>query len=226
MRSVHTPTTFTVALALSSALACAPQAAAASDPQPLAKATLDFSITSATCTLTTPSGSSQVPCGGSSGWSGTLQPGWSVMVVVNVAYHYTDDGLLLPSPARIQTNELGGGVIATHESGVLYANVLPTCARSGCGIIPDITTNSPRFGPVFLSNNDAPEDVTGTATLSLTAVWPSNFAPITWSGPVGFFVVTGPVNSVTAIPEPATWVLMAVPLAALMLVRRRRAVRA
>jgi hypothetical protein len=74
--------------------------------------------------------------------------------------------------------------------------------------------------PVFVSDNNVPDDITGSRTLTINAAWPGD-SPFAWSGEFG---LAPPLVFVTSVPEPSTWALFAVSLSALVIARRRRAV--
>ncbi len=218
----HMTSPWAAAASMAATLLTAAPAGAGQDEPALSKASLDYTVSSI-CTLTTPSGSSSVPCS-STLWNVTLEPGWSATVSSTWSWHYIDDGLpvdraFLPGPSVSMRP-------VSHESAGLYVETLPTCLRGSPCIVPNLS-GSRGFFPVFESNNSVPEDITGSRTISVTATWPATIQPAdyTWAGQVGFFHPGYPyttVNSAPPIPEPSTWVLLGVPLAALVLFRRRR----
>jgi PEP-CTERM motif len=195
-------------------------ARAADGASALSKATLDYTV-SVTCTLTTPSGSSNVPC--STSWDVSLQPGWTAAMTATWNWHYTDDGLPVDSGVLILTNgPLAGGTITpTHESAGIYVQAIPTCGRAGCTPLAANVTGDTGLMAVFESNNNVPDDVSGSRTLTITAALPETFTGGE-SAQFGFFTNGVFVNSAPAVPEPSTWALFGVSLAALTLVRRRR----
>jgi hypothetical protein len=214
-----------VATVAATMLAASP-AAAGQDPSALSKATLDYTM-SVTCTLTTPSGSSNVPCS-STLWNVSLEPGWSATMAATWDWHYTDDGLPVDRGTLLVTGSgpsAGGGRPALYESAGIYAQALPICGRGGCSPRPPNMSGDLGFLAVFESDNSTPDDITGSRTLTVTATWSDNEV-FGWSGQFGFFQPPGypyfTVNSAPPIPEPSTWALLGVALAALAVERRRR----
>lgn len=191
-------------------------------PMPAAAdASLDWSISSISCTLTAPGGAtSVVPCS-TTQWSPSLQPGWSATISATVDYHYTDDGLPVAGAVLIDLTT-GGFVPVTHESAGLYYFTQPACGRGGCTpqIPPALElSGATPLGAVFVSNNDVPDDITGSRTLSLTASLPAG-TPYSWGGELAFAIPSATV--VNSVPEPSTWALFGVSLATLAFVRRQR----
>lgn len=200
-------------------LAAAP-AAFGQPSSAMSKATLEYTVT-ATCTLTTPSGTTTVPCS-ASGWGVRLEPGWTAMMTATWNWHYTDDGLPMNGGALMDYRSGFGGIrLVNHESAGIYVQSLPACGRAGCTPFASRVVG-PGLTAVFESDNDAPEDVTGSRTLTITATWPATFGG-PGVGTLGFFNPGVFVNSVPAIPEPSTWAMFATLLATLACIRRRRA---
>lgn len=217
-------TASTVAAVASFAATCfaAAPALAGQDPSALSKATLDYTV-SATCTLTTPSGSSNVPCS-STLWNITLQPGWSATMSATWNWHYTDDGLPVDRGMLLTTGSspsAGGGRPAFYESAGIYVQAIPTCGRAGCTPLAANVSGDIGLLAVFESDNSVPDDITGSRTLTVTADFPSTFSGAE-SAQFGFFTNGVFVNS-APIPEPSTWALFGVSLAAMGFVKGRRA---
>ena len=193
-------------------------AMAGQDPSALSKATLAYSVSSITCTLATPGGSSNVPCD-TPQWSVTLQPGWSATMAVTYDYHYTDDGL--PINGWLIQPSTGGLRPVSFESAGLYVNSYPACGRGPCTPLAPALSGNVGLVPAFEFDNSVADDISGSRTLNLTASW-SEQDGTAWTGSFGYMEAGAFVNSV---PEPAMWALMALPLAAGMLVLRRRGLR-
>jgi hypothetical protein len=226
MRQRCVSTIAAVASVAATLLAASP-AVAGQDLPALSKATLDYTL-SVTCTLTSPSGSSNVPCS-STLWNVSLQPGWSATMAATWGWHYTDDGLPLERGGTLLITgsgpSAGGARPALYESAGIYAQALPICGRGGCSPRPPNMSGDLGFLAVFESDNSMPDDITGSRTLTVTATWSENEV-FDWTGQFGFFQPPGypyfTVNSAPPIPEPSTWALFGVSLAALAFVRRRR----
>lgn len=210
-----------VSLVVLSLALAAPPAGAGQDPSAaLSKATLDYTV-SVSCTLTTPSGSSSVPCD-STVWNLRLEPGWSATMTATWNWHYTDDGLPIVGSLMDPASGLFGGSRPTfNESAGIYAQTLPACGRGACTTRPPTLSGDLGLLAVFESNNNVPDDITGSRTLTVTASWAAD-DPLGWTGQFGFFQPGYPYITVNSVPEPSTWALFGVSLAALALVRRRR----
>jgi hypothetical protein len=212
-------------LAVVAALACtAPQAALI-----YGSGRLEADVLGASCSTTSPDGTTtSVPCE-PGGWSPTLEPGWSALMTATIGYSYADDGRRLDSPASIQVSHTGS-VAASFESAVLYS----VTSASRCSIfhggdhcsidsVPyDAYFDVAATYPLFLSNNDAVEAVSGE--VEVTTGW-------LWQPPASFYgqgYTLTPTLSVDvwgiahAVPEPSTWALMIGPLVGLGVFARRR----
>jgi hypothetical protein len=212
-------------LAAVAALGCmAPQAAVI-----YGSGRLEADVLGAACSTTSPDGTTtSVPCE-SGGWSPTLEPGWSALMTATIGYSYADDGRRLDSPASIQVSHMGS-VTASFESAVLYS----VTSASRCSIfhggdhcsidsVPyDAYFDVAASYPLFLSNNDVAEAVSGQFEVTTGWLWrpPSNF--------YGQGYTLTPTLSVDvwgiahAVPEPSTWALMIGPLLGLGVFARRR----
>jgi hypothetical protein len=202
-------------------LLAAPLSHAAPSPA-LSKAVLTSSLVSVTCTLTTPAGTTVVPCS-TAGWSPTLEQGWTASMTATYSYSYTDDGLPT-TPFLFQLNSFGGSFErATFEAGALYPRTSSGCAESrfGCGLTPIFVYGGTRFEPLFLSNDDVPTNTSGTVSITTNATV-TGPTPVPWT-PRLFIETFELVNSVPAIPEPSTYALMLGGLCLVAAMSRRRA---
>ena len=150
-------------------------------------------------------------------------------MTATIGYSYADDGWPLDSPASIQVSHTGS-VGASFEYAVLYS----VTSASSCGVFhgglhcsDDITPHGVYFDvaaryPLFLSNNDEAEAVSGQ--FQVTTGW-------RWEPPDRFYgqgYTMTPTLSVDvwgiaqAVPEPGTWALMVGPLLGLGVLARRR----
>ncbi len=150
-------------------------------------------------------------------------------MTATISYSYADDGRRLDSPASLQVSHTGS-VAASFESAVLYS----VTSASYCGIFhgglhcsEDITPHDVYFDvaasyPLFLSNNDVAEAVSGE--FEVTTGW-------LWQPPRSFYgqgYTLTPTLSVDvwgiahAVPEPSTWALMIGPLLGLGVFAGRR----
>ena len=204
-----------------------------------AKATLEAHIVGATCTVTTNEGTTTVvPCSADS-WVVALQPNWSAQMVATIEYAYADDGLPLARPQGITIAPNGGVRTVFYEAGALYVNT-SFCAQFGnvcqTGRDWESYTGSRNFyPPVFISDNEIADSLSGTLTVSTGAFFappPPIFPSYTWSPNI--FVALGSLSALTfsgiepvvAIPEPSTSVLMLLGLGALASAALRRSRRA
>jgi PEP-CTERM motif len=200
----------------------APLSQAASSPA-LSKAVLTSSLVSVTCTLTTPAGTTVVPCS-TTGWSPTLQQGWTASMTATYSYAYVDDGLPTTTPFSFQLDANGLRLQpASFEAGALYPLTSGTCAgsRYGCGVPPSFVYGGTPFAPLFLSNDNMPTNTSGTVSITTNATVAGS-SPMSWTPRlyIGTFEL---VNSVPAIPEPSTYALMLGGLCLVAAMARRRA---
>jgi PEP-CTERM motif len=194
-----------------------------------AKATLEAHVVGATCTVTTSEGiTSAVPCSADS-WVVALQPNWSAQMVATIDYTYADDGLPLPGQGGFFQMDSGGfsNRFVDHEAGALYA-ITSNCIHRYCAHPPGQDYSGwSGFPPVFLSDNDEAERLSGTLTVATGASFNPSFPNFPGSWGANIFVslqqstwsVDDPVG---AIPEPSTFVLMLLGLGALASPARRR----
>jgi hypothetical protein len=203
-------------------LLAAPLSQAAPSPA-LSKAVLTSSLVSVTCTLTTPAGTTTVPCS-TTGWSPTLQQGWTASMTATYSYAYVDDGLPTTTPFSFQLDANGLRLQpASFEAGALYPLTSGTCASSryGCGVPPSFVYGGTPFAPLFLSNDGVPTNTSGTVSITANATVAGS-SPMSWTPRlyIGTFEL---VNSVPAIPEPSTYALMLGGLCLVAAMARRRA---
>ncbi len=205
-----------------------------------AEATLEAQVVGATCTVTTSGGTTTAVACSADSWVVALQPGWSAQMVATIDYTYADDGLPLASPGFITTASGGGGVETVfYEAGALYAAT--SFCLEGCdnGRYWESWTGSNGFPPVFVSDNQIADSLSGTLTVTTGAHNISTTSdifnpPVTWSPNVYIAIGSGPVAPLTfsgiepvgAIPEPSTFALMLLGLGALGATAVRRSRRA
>jgi hypothetical protein len=193
---------------------------------------LEADVLGASCTTMSPDGiTTSVPCD-PAGWSPTLEPGWSALMTATIGYSYADDGLRFDHPRQIQVNTRSF-VDAPFEFAVLYAETSNSdCARfsgnadhcDGLSVPYDAYFGQYHFPPLFISNNDHAEDVSGQITVTTGWKWdpPSAFYGQGYTLTPNLFVST--YGFADAVPEPSTWALMLGSLAVLGWRVRRRLV--
>ena len=190
---------------------------------------LEADVLGASCTTTSPDGiTTSVPCD-PAGWSPTLEPGWSALMTATIGYSYADDGLRFDHPRPIQVNTRSF-LDAPFEFAVLYAETAYSdCARfsgnadhCGSSVPYDTYFGQYHFPPIFISNNDHAEDVSGEITVTTGWKWdpPSIFYGQGYTLTPHLFVSTH--GFADAVPEPSTWALMLGSLAVLGWRVRRR----
>jgi MYXO-CTERM domain-containing protein len=191
---------------------------------------LNAEVLRATCSTTSPEGETTSAACSPAGWSPTLEPGSSALMVATIGYHYADEGRRLSSPASIQVSDRGS-VMASFESAVLYGitsadscGVFQGGVHCSTDIVPfDAYIDVDAQFPLFLSNNDHAESVSGELTVSTGWQWdpPADFpfSPGATMAPTLFVDVWGIAH---AVPEPGTWVLMAWSLLGLVVAAHRR----
>jgi hypothetical protein len=169
----------------------------------LSKTTLTTSVSSATCTVFTPGGPSrQVPCD-ANGWDVGLQPGEVAQMYVEFTYAYRDDGL-----------SFSGGVVDVRCNGVPCA-FDPGAAGFEFGLLEIGVNCSPNCSaayPQYLALTSGPDSLSGQLGVFHTSMYGSTQAQ---SVHMDFFADATTV-SVTAVPEPSTWLMMALTLPLLL----------
>ncbi len=190
---------------------------------------LEADVLGAACSTTSPDGTTtSVPCD-PAGWSPTLDPGWSALMTATIGYSYEDDGRLLDRPASIQVSHTGS-VATSFEYAVLYS----VTSASYCGILhgglhctDDIAPHDVFFDvaasyPLFVSNNDAAEAVSGQFSVTTGWRWepPGRFYDQGYTLTPTLYVDVWGISQ--AVPEPGTWALMIGPLLGLGVFARRR----
>lgn len=214
MRSISLFARATMGLAAAFALP------AHAESSPFEKATLNAGITSVTCTVTSPGGSTAVPCNASS-WQPTLESGWTATMTATVSWTYSDDGLPL-SPLGYFVTASGTSIVATNEAAAIYAR-MPNCfpgSTSAC--VSGTGYNNLPFALAVVSNDTTPTSTSGSFVVTATAqhTFGSFYGP--WTP--NLYVNLDPVvySSTAAIPEPSTWALMLLSIPALGWAARRR----
>ena len=191
-------------------LAAASFAFAKGSGHDLAKTTLTTTVDSTSCIVFTPGGSSrEVPCS-DGGWSVDLLPGEVAQFVVGFTYTYADDGLSLSSgDVEIRCNGLPCAFDpgnAAFEFGQLTVGV-------SCG--PGCSASYPQFLPL----TDGPDSFSlGSSLFQATPFFSTAAQSVTFD-----FFADAVTVSVTPVPEPGTWLLMALalPLMAGLALRQR-----
>jgi hypothetical protein len=201
------------------AVACAAGAA----PAPAAAlVTLDTSVSNIACGIV-----GRVDAGDCTNLSfaATIEPGETAFLSATLNYHYTDDGLALPTPMQFQVNSLGmNGVVTFHEAAALYVNS-NLCDSRYCSLPPHVRAEGTPFAPLILGLNDHPDDLSGSRSMyiEMTSLGdlplPMSYSTTLFLYP--FSIVFAPPAA--PVPEPATVGLFSACLIALgWRLRRRR----
>jgi hypothetical protein len=178
-------------------------------PVTRAETTLTTTWTSATCTVFTPGapGSTRVvPCD-ASGLSVNLAAGEVLQAFVTFQYLYTDDGLSFASGA--------GAVLCNGAPCDRYPGVLgPEFGELSVGVRS--VGCCERSYPVSLPLTNGPDTISGsTSFVEYSAYGTLTPSSVEWA----FFADT---VTVSATPEPATWLLMVLALPLMVVSLRRR----
>jgi PEP-CTERM motif len=190
---------------------------------------MTLAIDGVTCNITSPSGTTAVPCDGAS-FAVLLQPGWSATIRADIHYTYHDDGLPVdPRRAQFQNDASGlGNTVVDHEAGAIYVASSYCQNRYYCS--GPIDTSGTPFAPFFLGNNDVPDDLAGTWSVFATSSRSSDkqtpdFARLNIGAFGRYFSADGTAGLVNAIaapvPEPGTYALFMAGLGLLGAIRRR-----
>lgn len=206
-RLVHVAMRFFVGMLL---IAASPFASAKDSDDDLSKTTLTTTVDSASCTVFTPGGASrQVSCD-AAGWNVNLLPGEVAQMVVEFDYVYTDDGLSFSSGV---VEVLCNGVPCAFDPG--DAGFEFGQLEVGVNCSPNCSASYPQFLPL----TQGPDSLSGQLTVFHTSAY-----GVTQPQSVHMeFFADATTVSVTAVPEPTTWLLMmlALPLMVGMSLRQR-----
>jgi PEP-CTERM motif len=208
-------------------LAAAAAMAAATGLAPLPAAalvTLETSISDIACGITDAAGLSRFGnCTGLS-FAAVIDPGETAFLRATLHYHYTDQGLPLPTPMQFQVNSLGSnGIVTFNEAAGLYVNS-NLCQGRSCTLPPHVQAQGTLFAPLILGLNDQPDDLAGSRDMyiELTALGdlplPMSYSTTLFLHP--FSIVFAPPAA--PIPEPASVSLIGAGLIALAWAKRRR----
>jgi hypothetical protein len=152
---------------------------------------------------------------------GTTRSTGERYLVMNLQFTYTDDGLSLGSPTALNPGELlragQPAPFVTFEAGVLWIDVSSASSLysvSAFAQASDPNGITARDGYILFGDNDHPDSFTGTISLVLSGPSTSTGLPYT-SARIDNVDVGARLASVPAIPEPSTYALMGVGLAAI-----------
>lgn len=186
-----------------------------------AMVTLQANVSNISCGITRASGETALGDCDTLSFAASILPGESAFLRSTLSYHYTDDGLLLNSPWRIQLDSNGLSLLPSpHEVGIIYLASSNCSGNRYCQIPPDAPSFSGvTFQPVILGLNDQPDDLSGSFDFFISMSLPAE-APRGYS--TTLFLSATPVAVSAPIPEPATLGLMVSGLLALAFMTRRR----
>jgi PEP-CTERM motif len=206
------------------AVAVAGAAGMASAPA-AALVTLDTSLSNIACGITDAAGHIDPGDCTRLSFAALIEPGETAFLRATLNYHYTDDGLPLPTPMQFQVNSLGmNGVVTFHEAAALYVNS-NLCDSRYCSLPPHVRAEGTMFAPLILGLNDHPDDLRGSRDMYIEMTSLGDLPlPMSYSTTLVLLPFSIVYAAPTApVPEPATVGLFAACLIALgWRLRRRR----
>ena len=187
-----------------------------------AAVTLQTTVSNISCGISDSNGTVLSDCNTLS-FAAAIEPGDTAFLRATFAYHYTDDGLALATPAVIQLNRLGTQVVvAAFEAAAIYFNSSFCGGARTCAHPTYLTETGTPFTPLILGLNQQPDDISGTQDLFVTLSMPSDLST-GFAYSASLFISPTPQILTAPIPEPATVGLMVSGLLALAFMARRRA---
>jgi hypothetical protein len=174
--------------------------------------TLDVWLSDFSCSFTSAAGATNTQACQGPGWTTTIGPGESMRIDALVNYRYHDDGLPVTGAYPLQMDPYGLTIRqVSWELGAILVST-PVCqSRSGC-YPPSLDSFGTWLIPFILGDNQSPDDLQGSFA-AFSGFRAAAQSTLTWNVTAGMSVSTRTYSgTVSPIPEPSTYALMALGL--------------